>query len=47
VDAAKEASASAPMLGAVRQRMGEAVDAGMGARDWSAMADFTMTRPGR
>jgi 3-hydroxyisobutyrate dehydrogenase-like beta-hydroxyacid dehydrogenase len=44
VDAAKGVGASAPMLDAVRTRMGEAVDAGMGARDWSAMADYTLTK---
>lgn len=47
VDAAQEAGASAPMLGAVRKRMGEAVEAGMGARDWSAMADFTLNQSGK
>jgi 3-hydroxyisobutyrate dehydrogenase-like beta-hydroxyacid dehydrogenase len=31
-----------PMLEAVRERLGEAVEAGMGERDWSVMADFTL-----
>ena len=30
------------MLDAVRGRMNEAVDAGMGEKDWSAMADYTL-----
>jgi 3-hydroxyisobutyrate dehydrogenase-like beta-hydroxyacid dehydrogenase len=33
---------SLPMLAAVKGRMGEAVDAGMADRDWSAVADFTL-----
>ncbi len=40
--AAEAAGRTLPMLGAVRGRMAEAVDAGMGDRDWSAMADFTL-----
>ena len=47
---ATQAAASAgkrlPMLDAVRGRMGEAVDAGMGDRDWSAMADYTINQSG-
>ena len=35
-----------PMLDAVRGRMGETVDAGLGDKDWSAMADFTIRRGG-
>ena len=31
-----------PMLDAVRTRMAEAVDAGMGDKDWSGMADYTI-----
>ncbi len=31
-----------PVLQAVQGRMREAVEAGMGERDWSAMADFTL-----
>lgn len=33
---------SLPMLDAVRERLGEAVSAGLGERDWSIMADVTM-----
>lgn len=33
---------SLPMLDAVRARMAATVDAGMGDKDWSAMADFTI-----
>jgi 3-hydroxyisobutyrate dehydrogenase-like beta-hydroxyacid dehydrogenase len=44
---AKETSRSLPMLEAVRARMAETVDAGMGDRDWSAMADFTINRSGK
>ncbi|MEG3152789.1 NAD(P)-dependent oxidoreductase [Sphingomonas sp. ZT3P38] len=43
---ASEASAGLPMplplLAAVRAQMTAALDAGMGDRDWSAMADFTL-----
>jgi len=43
---AREAAAAAgralPMLDAVHGRMRETVDAGMGDRDWSAMAKFTL-----
>lgn len=43
---AKEAAANdarvLPMLDAVHGRMSEAVDAGLGERDWSAMAQFTL-----
>ena len=43
---AKEAAAEArrvlPMLDAVHRRMAETVDAGMGERDWSSMAEFTL-----
>lgn len=47
-EAAAQAGAVLPMLEAVRGRMAEAVDAGMGERDWSAMADYTInhTRQG-
>jgi 3-hydroxyisobutyrate dehydrogenase-like beta-hydroxyacid dehydrogenase len=31
-----------PMLNAVHGRMGEAVEAGFGDQDWSAMAKFTL-----
>ena len=30
------------MLNAVRSRMAETVDAGMGDKDWSAMAGYTL-----
>ncbi len=40
--AAEKAGKQLPMLDAVRTRMGEAVDAGMGEKDWSAMADYTL-----
>jgi hypothetical protein len=42
VEAGGEAGGSLTMLEAVHRRMGEAVAAGMGARDWSAIADFTL-----
>ncbi len=47
-EAAVQAGTVLPMLEAVRGRMAEAVDAGMGGRDWSAMADYTInhTRQG-
>jgi 3-hydroxyisobutyrate dehydrogenase-like beta-hydroxyacid dehydrogenase len=41
-DAAKMASRDLPMLAAVKGRMAEAVDAGLGERDWSIMADYTI-----
>ena len=41
-DAAQMASADLPMLAAVKGRMAEAVDAGLGERDWSIMADYTI-----
>ncbi len=40
--AAEKAGKQLPMLQAVRRRMTETVDAGMGDKDWSAMADFTI-----
>jgi 3-hydroxyisobutyrate dehydrogenase-like beta-hydroxyacid dehydrogenase len=33
-----------PMLDAVHARMAEAVESGLGDRDWSAMADYTLRR---
>lgn len=36
-----------PMLDAVRERLGEAVSAGLGEKDWSIMADVTVRGPGR
>ena len=32
------------MLDAVRTRLGEAVAAGLGEKDWSVMADLTLNR---
>ncbi len=40
--AAEAAGRQLPMLDAVRKRMGEAVDAGLGDKDWSIMADYTL-----
>ena len=40
--AAEQAGKRLPMLDAVRGRMAETVDAGMGDKDWSAMADYTL-----
>ena len=40
--AAKDAGRRLPMLDVVRERLGEAVDAGLGEKDWSIMADFTI-----
>lgn len=42
-EAAEETGGSLPMLAAVHQRMTETVEAGRGDRDWSAMADFTIS----
>ncbi|EZP50010.1 NAD(P)-dependent oxidoreductase [Sphingomonas sp. RIT328] len=39
---ARGAGRRLPVLDAVRERMRDAVEAGMGERDWSAMADFTI-----
>ena len=41
-EAATDAGRRLPMLDAVRNRMGEAVEAGLGDRDWSIMADYTL-----
>jgi 3-hydroxyisobutyrate dehydrogenase-like beta-hydroxyacid dehydrogenase len=41
-EAAEASGRSLPMLGAVRGRMQEVIDAGMGDRDWSAMAAVTI-----
>jgi len=43
---AEMASGDLPMLAAVKSRMSEAVDAGLGDRDWSIMADFTIKKAG-
>lgn len=40
--AAEKAGKRLPLLDAVHARMAEAVDAGMGDRDWSAIADYTL-----
>ena len=40
--AVEELGRQLPMLDAVRQRMGEAVNAGGADRDWSVMADYTI-----
>jgi 3-hydroxyisobutyrate dehydrogenase-like beta-hydroxyacid dehydrogenase len=41
-EAAEMAGRDLPMLAAVRGRMAEAVEAGLGERDWSIMADYTI-----
>ena len=41
-EAAEAAGRALPMLQAVHGRMAETVDAGLGDRDWSIMADFTI-----
>ena len=41
-DAAEKAGKRLPMLDAVRRRMNETVNSGMGEKDWSAMADYTI-----
>ena len=41
-EAAKDAGHRLPMLDAVRGRLGEAVEAGLGEKDWSIMADYTL-----
>jgi len=46
-EAAAEAGAQLPMLQAVYAQMGKAVEAGMGERDWSAMADYTLRSSGK
>ena len=40
--AAEAAGRRLPMLDAVRGRLGEAVEAGLGDKDWSIMADYTL-----
>ena len=44
--AAEAAGHRLPMLDTVRERMGEAVTAGLGDKDWSIMADSPSTRGG-
>lgn len=40
--AAEKSGKHLPMLDAVRARMAEAVEAGMGDKDWSGVADHTL-----
>jgi 3-hydroxyisobutyrate dehydrogenase-like beta-hydroxyacid dehydrogenase len=40
--AAENAGRTLPLLDAVRSRMTEAVEAGLGHKDWSAIADYTL-----
>jgi 3-hydroxyisobutyrate dehydrogenase-like beta-hydroxyacid dehydrogenase len=42
-EVAEQCGRTLPMLDAVHHRMAETIDAGMGNRDWSAMAEFTIT----
>ena len=44
--AAESAGHALPMLAAVKGRMAETVEAGLGERDWSIMADYTINRGG-
>lgn len=47
-DAARQAAGrELPMLEAVRRQMSDAVAAGMGDKDWSAVAEYTRDRPQR
>lgn len=41
-EAGNQTGRTLPMLAAVQQRMGEAVAAGLGEKDWSVMADVTV-----
>ena len=41
-EAAEDAGHRLPMLDAVRERLSEAVNAGLGDKDWSIMADYTL-----
>jgi len=41
-EAAQQVGRTLPMLDAVHGRMAQTVDAGMGDKDWSAMAEFTI-----
>ncbi|RDU94618.1 NAD(P)-dependent oxidoreductase [Trinickia dinghuensis] len=41
-EAADDAGRALPMLTAVHRRMADAIEAGLGERDWSAMAKFTI-----
>ena len=42
--AAEQAGKHLPMLEAVRNRMTKTVEASLGDKDWSAMADFTINQ---
>jgi 3-hydroxyisobutyrate dehydrogenase-like beta-hydroxyacid dehydrogenase len=44
VAASQKAGRTLPLLDAVRARMAEAIEAGMGDKDWSAIADYTLRR---
>ncbi len=44
--AAEKAGKRLPMLDAVRTRMSDAVEAGMGDKDWSGIADYTIRHQG-
>jgi 3-hydroxyisobutyrate dehydrogenase-like beta-hydroxyacid dehydrogenase len=44
--AAEKSRQRLPLLDAVRTRMTEALDAGMGEKDWSAIADYTLHHRG-
>ncbi len=46
-EAATEAGRRLPMLDAVRSCMADAVEAGLGEKDWSVMADFTLNHATR
>lgn len=42
-EAAEQRGRTLPMLDAVHRRLAQTIDAGMGDRDWSAMAEFTIS----
>ena len=44
--AAEKSGKRLPLLDAVRARMAEAVEAGMGDKDWSGIADYTLHKQG-
>jgi len=44
--ASEKAGKQLPLLDAVRARMAEAVESGMGEKDWSGMADYTLHHKG-
>jgi len=46
-EAAEQGGRTLPMLDAVHRRMAETVECGMGDRDWSAIAEFTINRSTR